>query len=66
MPAEQRGPEAGAVELAVATALLGLHRGTEARPQATAAHDACLAASGPDHHRTTEARALFDRIIKGA
>jgi hypothetical protein len=34
----------------------------EARARAAAAHDACLAAFGPDHHRTAEARALLDRI----
>ncbi|MFJ9357886.1 tetratricopeptide repeat protein [Streptomyces mirabilis] len=62
MSEEQRRPETGAVELAAVTALLGLSRGTEARPRAAAAHDACLAAFGPDHYRTTEARALLDRI----
>jgi tetratricopeptide (TPR) repeat protein len=59
---EECRPETGAVELAVATALLGLDRGTEARTRAAAAHDACLAAFGPDHRRTVEARALLDRI----
>lgn len=59
---EQWRTETGAVELAVATALLGLDRGTEARPRAATAYDACLAAFGPDHRRTTEARALLDRI----
>ncbi|MEW2077128.1 tetratricopeptide repeat protein [Streptomyces sp. NPDC012403] len=62
LPEEQRRPETGAVELAVATALLGLGRGTEARLRAAAAHDACLAAFGPNHRRTVEARALLDRI----
>ncbi|MFE5563035.1 tetratricopeptide repeat protein [Streptomyces sp. NPDC056544] len=62
LPQEQRRPETGAVELATATALLGLERGTEARPLATAAHDACLAAFGPDHRRTAEAQALLARI----
>ncbi|MFE0332022.1 tetratricopeptide repeat protein, partial [Streptomyces sp. NPDC058960] len=61
---EQQGrPETGAVEPAVATALLGLGRVTEAHSRASAAHDACLAAFGPNHHRTTEARALLDRIV---
>jgi hypothetical protein len=46
----------------VATALLGLGRGTEARTRAAAAHDACLAAFGPQHHRTVEAGELLDRI----
>lgn len=59
---ERHRPETGAVELAMATALLGLGRGTEARTRAAAAHDACLAAFGPDHHRTAEARELLDRI----
>jgi tetratricopeptide (TPR) repeat protein len=66
LPEEQRGPEAGAVELVMATSLQGLGRGTEARTRAVAAHDACLAAFGPNHHRTAEARALLDRIIDGA
>ncbi|GHK05692.1 hypothetical protein SY2F82_74890 [Streptomyces sp. Y2F8-2] len=47
----------------MATALLGLGRVTEAHSRASAAHDACLAAFGPNHHRTTEARALLDRIV---
>ncbi|MDT0464933.1 alpha/beta hydrolase [Streptomyces gibsoniae] len=62
MPEEHRHPETGAVELAVATALLGLGRATEARTEAAAAHTACLGAFGPGHHRTAEARALLDRI----
>ncbi|WP_432167923.1 tetratricopeptide repeat protein [Streptomyces sp. bgisy031] len=62
LPEEHRRPETGAVELAVATALLGLRRGTEARLRAAAAHDACLASFGPDHRRTVEARVLLDRI----
>ncbi|MFF3691463.1 hypothetical protein [Streptomyces sp. NPDC002187] len=62
LPQEQHRPETGAVELAMATALLGLSRGTEARTRTVAAHDACLAAFGPDHRRTTEARALIDRV----
>jgi tetratricopeptide (TPR) repeat protein len=65
LPEEQHRPETGAVELAVATALLGLGRGSEARHQAAAAHDACLASFGPDHRRTVEARALLD-LIDGA
>jgi hypothetical protein len=55
----------GAVELAVAAALLGLGRDAEARPQAAAAHAACLAAFGPDHYRTVEAQALLSNIIDG-
>ncbi|MGV9245527.1 tetratricopeptide repeat protein [Streptomyces sp. NPDC003710] len=62
LPEEQSRPETGAVQLAVATALLGLGRGSEARPPAAAAHDACLAAFGPGHRRTTEARELLERI----
>lgn len=62
LPAESSRPETGAIELAVATALLGLRRGTEARLQAAAAHNACLASFGPDHRRTVEAQALLDRI----
>jgi tetratricopeptide (TPR) repeat protein len=62
LPEEQHRPETGAVELAVATALLGLGRGSEARLRAAAAHDACLASFGPDHRRTAEARALLDSI----
>ncbi|MFE9928082.1 tetratricopeptide repeat protein [Streptomyces sp. NPDC005533] len=62
LPQEQRRSETGAVELAMATALLGLGRGTEARPLAAAAQSACVAAFGPDHRRTAEAEALLDRI----
>ncbi|MFH8805528.1 hypothetical protein ACH4F6_39310 [Streptomyces sp. NPDC017936] len=62
LPGEQGRSETGAVELAVATALLGLGRGSEARLRAGAAHEACLAAFGPDHRRTFEAWALLDRI----
>ena len=62
LSADQRRPETGAVELAKATALLGLGRGAEARPLVTAARDVCVAAFGPDHYRVTEARALLDRI----
>jgi tetratricopeptide (TPR) repeat protein len=54
--------ETGAVELALATALLGLDRIAEARVRATAAHEACLATFGPDHRRTVEARELLARI----
>jgi tetratricopeptide (TPR) repeat protein len=62
LPEHQRHPDTGAVELAFATALLGLRRAPEARLQAAAAHDACLASFGPDHSRTVEAQALLDRI----
>ncbi|MFG2985996.1 tetratricopeptide repeat protein [Streptomyces sp. NPDC048258] len=62
LPEEECRSETGAVELAVANALLGLGRGSEARPRAAAARDACLAAFGPDHRRTAEARALLDSI----
>lgn len=59
---ETQHPEAGAVETATALALLGLGRNEEARARAAAAHDACLAAFGPDHHRTVEAREFVERI----
>ncbi|WP_244206783.1 tetratricopeptide repeat protein [Streptomyces swartbergensis] len=62
LPEEQCRPEAGAVELALAAALLGLSRGTEARTRAVAALDACLSAFGSHHYRTSEARALLDRV----
>lgn len=62
LPEEQRGPEAGAVDLVTGTALLGLGRVTEARARADAAHDACLASFGPDHRRTGEARDLLARF----
>ncbi|MDD1063369.1 tetratricopeptide repeat protein [Streptomyces cocklensis] len=62
LPERERRPETGAVGLMVATALLGLGRADEARLSAAAAHDACLAAFGPGHHRTAEARALLDGI----
>lgn len=62
LPPEHRGPETGAVELATATALLGLGRGAEARSLAAAAHDDCLALFGPDNIRTNQAQALLDRI----
>ncbi|MFF1569554.1 hypothetical protein ACFVY1_40120 [Streptomyces sp. NPDC058293] len=61
LPEERHRPETGAVELAVATALLGLRRGAGARLKVAAAHDACLASFGPDHRRTVAARALLDR-----
>ncbi|MER6566056.1 tetratricopeptide repeat protein [Streptomyces sp. NPDC001093] len=61
-PEDLSRAETGAVELAVATALLGLGRAAEARTRTMAAHDACRAAFGPDHHRTVEAQALLDRI----
>ncbi|MET9448546.1 tetratricopeptide repeat protein [Streptomyces cinerochromogenes] len=62
LPPEQRGQEAGAVDLVAATALLGLGRDAEARVRAATAHDACLASFGPAHRRTIEARALLDRF----
>ncbi|MFC8243713.1 tetratricopeptide repeat protein [Streptomyces chartreusis] len=62
LPEEQRGPETGAIQLATATALLGLDRSTEARTHAETAHAACRAAFGPAHHRTSEARELLDRM----
>ncbi|MEU6252896.1 hypothetical protein [Streptomyces sp. NPDC047043] len=62
LPDDERRQEAGAVELALATALLGLNRPAEARPRAAAAHQACVTAFGPDHYRTTEAQALLNRI----
>jgi tetratricopeptide (TPR) repeat protein len=62
LPEEQCRPETGAVELSMATALLGLHRRPEAHTQATTAHAACLTAFGPNHHRTGEARELLERI----
>jgi tetratricopeptide (TPR) repeat protein len=62
LPDDQRRPDTGAVELAVATALLGLGRASDARRRAAAAHDACLASFGPDHRRTVEARTLLEHI----
>ncbi|MFE1440230.1 tetratricopeptide repeat protein [Streptomyces sp. NPDC058739] len=62
LPAYQRHPDMGAVELAVATALFGLRRVPDARRRAAAAHDACVASFGPDHRRTVEARTLLERI----
>nr|WP_286169696.1 tetratricopeptide repeat protein [Actinospica acidiphila] len=62
LPAAEQRAEAGAVDLAVATALLGLGRGDEARVRAVVAHDACRAVLGPDHRRTVEARDLVGRI----
>ncbi|MER6288760.1 tetratricopeptide repeat protein [Streptomyces sviceus] len=62
LPEEARRTETGAVELAMAGALLGLGRTAEARTRATTAHDACTAAFGSHHYRTTEARELLDRI----
>ncbi|MER5753748.1 hypothetical protein [Streptomyces sp. NPDC002088] len=61
LPEDQRRAETGAVELAEATALLGLDRSAEALLLAEAAHDACLTAFGPDHRRTKEAQVLLDR-----
>ncbi|MFI1212572.1 tetratricopeptide repeat protein [Streptomyces sp. NPDC020802] len=62
LPDHQRHPDTGAVELAFATALLGLRRAPDARRRAAAAHDACLASFGPDHRRTVEARTLLEHI----
>lgn len=62
LPENLSRAETGAVELAVATALLGLDRAAEARTRAMAVHDTCWDSFGPDHHRTVEARALLDRI----
>ncbi|WP_233273647.1 tetratricopeptide repeat protein [Streptomyces broussonetiae] len=54
--------ETGGVELAVATAQLGLGRTDEARAGAADALDACRTVLGPDHYRAAEARSLLDRI----
>ncbi|KAB8167119.1 tetratricopeptide repeat protein [Streptomyces sp. 3MP-14] len=62
LPDAQRRPDTGAVELALAHALLGLGHASDARRRAGAAHDACLASFGPDHRRTVEARTLLARI----
>ncbi|WP_223189463.1 tetratricopeptide repeat protein [Streptomyces sp. TRM68416] len=62
LPEHQRRPDTGAVEVALATALLGLGRTPDARRRAAAAHDACLASFGPRHRRTAEARTLLERI----
>ncbi len=62
LPESQRHPDVGAVELVVATALWGSGRALDARRQAVAAHDACLASFGPDHRRTAEARTLLERV----
>lgn len=62
LPERERNSERGAVELALANALLGLGRVREANGLAVAAHDACLASFGPDHRRTVEARTLLDRM----
>ncbi|MFF9243807.1 tetratricopeptide repeat protein [Streptomyces sp. NPDC014776] len=62
LPEYQRHPDTGAVELAAATALFGLGRVADARRQAAAAHDGCLASFGPDHRRTVEARTLLEDI----
>ncbi|MEU2874867.1 tetratricopeptide repeat protein [Streptomyces sp. NPDC007070] len=43
LPEYQRHPDTGAVELAFASAQFGVRRVAEARRQAAAAHDACLA-----------------------
>ncbi|MEU3947905.1 tetratricopeptide repeat protein [Streptomyces sp. NPDC029526] len=65
LPAHQRLPDTGAVELVVANALLGMGRADDARRRAAAAHAACLSSFGPDHRRTVEARALLERIDGG-
>ncbi|MFG2356319.1 tetratricopeptide repeat protein [Streptomyces sp. NPDC048521] len=65
LPEDQRRPETGAVELAVATALLGLDRAAEARALAVTAHDSCRTVFGPAHRRTVEAQGLLDRIDGG-
>ncbi|MEX0169161.1 tetratricopeptide repeat protein [Streptomyces sp. LMG1-1-1.1] len=65
LPAEQRGPEAGAADLATAMALHGLGRDAEARPLAAAVHEASLTAFGPDNNRTIQALALLTRIDGG-
>ncbi|WP_326737639.1 tetratricopeptide repeat protein [Streptomyces sp. NBC_01022] len=62
LPESQRHPDTGAVELALATALSGLGRALDARLQAAAAHDACLASFGRDHRRTVEARTLLEHL----
>ncbi|MFI9825089.1 tetratricopeptide repeat protein [Streptomyces sp. NPDC052013] len=62
LPEYQRHPDTGAVELALATALSGLGRVRDARRQASAALDACLASFGADHRRTVEARTLLEHI----
>ncbi|MEU6927060.1 MULTISPECIES: hypothetical protein [unclassified Streptomyces] len=62
LPPEQRGQEAGAVEVVMATSLRELGHDAEARIRATTAHDTCPASLGPDHRRTIEARALLARF----
>ncbi|MFF1414081.1 tetratricopeptide repeat protein [Streptomyces sp. NPDC058289] len=62
LPPEHCRAETGAVELAAATALLGLGRAPEAQLRATAAYEACLAVFGPNHYRTGRSLALLDRI----
>ncbi|WP_406452860.1 tetratricopeptide repeat protein [Streptomyces sp. NBC_00876] len=62
LPESQRHPDTGAVELALAAALSGLGRALDARRQAAAAHDACLASFGRDHRRTVEARTLLEHL----
>ncbi len=60
LPEGEGRSETGGVELAFATALFGLGRDAEARTLAATAHASCLAAFGPDHRRTAEARELLD------
>lgn len=62
LPERQRHPDRGAVEMAFATALFGLRRTSDARRQAAAAYDVCLASFGPDHRRTAQARTLIEDI----
>ncbi|OIJ69140.1 tetratricopeptide repeat protein [Streptomyces mangrovisoli] len=60
--AEQHVAQTGATEIAEATALAGLGRTDEARAGAQGAYDTCLAALGPGHARTAEARELVERL----
>ncbi|SEN46687.1 hypothetical protein SAMN05216267_1005249 [Actinacidiphila rubida] len=57
-----RRPESGTVELIMGNAFLGLGRTADAHAAASAAHDACLATFGPEHHRTVEAQTLLARL----
>jgi hypothetical protein len=54
--------DSGAVELARATALLGLGRYDEAEADARHALDEMSCALGPEHRRVAEAKALLDEI----
>ncbi|POX41368.1 tetratricopeptide repeat protein [Streptomyces sp. Ru72] len=62
LPEDRRRAVTGVVELTMATTHLALGDTARARTLAKAADDACLAAFGPHHYRTIEARALLDRI----